>query len=85
MLTTSVTTMSNQKVVSSITSALLKISEELQVHGGGVSLLDFKDGIAYIEFLGACLGCPASSCGLLANFEQRLKTLVPEVKKIVVM
>jgi len=77
--------MENNAVLEDIKSALDEINKEMQLHEGGVALIDFKDGVAYVEFQGACGGCPASACDLTANLEQKLIAAVDEVKKVVVI
>jgi len=77
--------MSDQNIVQKIEAVLAQISQELQLHDGGVSFVEFKNGVAYIEFQGACLGCPASSCGLTANIEQKLKAAVPQIRNIIII
>ncbi len=37
-----------------------KIRPALQAHGGDMRVTDFKDGIVYFDFLGACAGCPSN-------------------------
>ena len=77
--------MSDQNVAQKIATVLAEINRELQLHDGGVTLVEFKDGVAYIEFQGACLGCSASSCGLTANIEQKLKAAVPQIRNVVII
>ena len=77
--------MADEKIILSIKDALKEINKELQLHEGGVALIDFKDGVAYLEFQGSCGGCPASECGVIANLEQKLISAVENVKKVVVL
>jgi len=75
----------NNLNVQNIKKALAEINDELQLHEGAVGLVAFKEGVVYLELKGACIGCPASSCGLFANIEQKLKKAVSEIKKVVVL
>lgn len=77
--------MTKTEIVKTIDKALAEISVQMQLHNGSISLIDFTDGIAYIELEGACAGCPASACGVMANLEQKLKAAVPEVSKVVAL
>jgi Fe/S biogenesis protein NfuA len=52
-------------------------------HGGVISLLDFKDGTAYIHMGGGCQGCSSSSATLKMGVEQRLVEGIEEVEAVV--
>ncbi|MFC1845754.1 NifU family protein [Candidatus Dependentiae bacterium] len=75
----------SKNIVQEIKKVLNAIGKELELHDGGVQFIDFKDGILYLSLDGACIGCPASACGLMANVEQKLKMAVPEIRDVVVL
>ncbi len=52
-------------------------------HGGVISLVDYKDGTAYVQMGGGCQGCGQASATLRQGVEQRIKELVPEVTDVV--
>jgi Fe-S cluster biogenesis protein NfuA len=58
------------------------VAPELEKDGGGVELIDFKGGTAYVRFKGACMGCPMAAMTLGSVVEQALKQKVKEVKAV---
>jgi Fe/S biogenesis protein NfuA len=52
-------------------------------HGGVISLLDFKEGTAYIHMGGGCQGCSSSTATLKLGVEQRLVEGIEEVETVV--
>lgn len=56
-----------------------KINPGVASHGGHVSLLDVKDGRAYIAFGGGCHGCGMASVTLKQGVEVLIKQAVPEI------
>lgn len=51
-------------------------------HGGVVSLVDVREGTAYLQFGGGCQGCAAVSVTLRQGVEQAILGTVPEVTAI---
>jgi Fe-S cluster biogenesis protein NfuA len=54
----------------------------LQADGGDVEFVDYEDGIVKVKLKGACHGCPGAMYTLKNGIEQRIKTVVPEVKSV---
>jgi Fe/S biogenesis protein NfuA len=52
-------------------------------HGGMVSLMDVRDGTAYMRFGGGCQGCAAVDVTLRAGVEAALRQAVPEITAVV--
>ena len=52
-------------------------------HGGMVTLVDVKDGAAYLRFGGGCQGCAAVDVTLKHGVETAIKAAVPEITAIV--
>ncbi|MEP6680885.1 MAG: NifU family protein [Chloroflexota bacterium] len=52
-------------------------------HGGVVSLVDVRDGTAYMRFGGGCQGCAAVDVTLKAGVEAALAQAVPEITAVV--
>lgn len=57
--------------------ALDKVRPMLENDGGGVDLIDAKDGIVTVHLTGACNGCPMANMTLKLGIE---KLLVEEIK-----
>ena len=52
-------------------------------HGGMVSLVDVKDGTAYMRFGGGCQGCAAVDVTLKQGVETAIRAAVPAISAIV--
>jgi Fe/S biogenesis protein NfuA len=68
--------------------AVQKVLEEdinpaVASHGGWVSLLDVKDGVAYVQLGGGCQGCGMADVTLKQGIEVRIRERVPEIREIV--
>ena len=50
-----------------------------RTHGGEITLIGVRDGVAAIRLRGACRGCPASETTLRGRFEKRLREDCPEL------
>lgn len=59
-----------------------EVAPELEMDGGGIELVDFKDGIASVRLKGACMGCPMATMTLGRVVEETLKRKVKEVKSV---
>lgn len=67
-------------VLDRIEHTMNKIRPYIQADGGDVQLVDFKDGIVYVNMLGACAGCMALDDTLTDGIQAILLDEVPEVK-----
>jgi Fe/S biogenesis protein NfuA len=52
-------------------------------HGGMVSLVEVKDGTAFLRLGGGCQGCAAVDVTLRQGVEQAIRSAVPEIRAIV--
>jgi Fe/S biogenesis protein NfuA len=52
-------------------------------HGGMVTLVDVKDGTAYLRFGGGCQGCAAVDVTLKQGVETAIRSAVPSISAIV--
>jgi Fe/S biogenesis protein NfuA len=52
-------------------------------HGGMVTLVDVRDGTAYMRFGGGCQGCAAVDVTLKQGVETAIRTAVPSISAIV--
>lgn len=59
------------------------IAPALAMDGGGISLIDYKNGIVTVQLQGACHGCPGARMTLKMGVEARLKKAIPEIKEVV--
>jgi Fe-S cluster biogenesis protein NfuA len=50
--------------------------------GGDIVYRGFREGVVYLQMLGACSGCPSSSATLKQGIEGLLKYYVPEVTEV---
>lgn len=67
-----------------VKEALVEVQAYARSHGGEIHLVKVsEDGDVGIRFSGTCNGCPLSSVTLKAGVEERLKVLVPGVRKVV--
>ena len=60
-----------------------QINPAIASHGGFVSLLEVKDGTAYVAFGGGCVGCGMVSVTLKQGVETTLTDSVPEITAVV--
>ena len=56
-----------------------QINPGVQTHGGNVTLLEVKEGIAYVELGGGCQGCGMVDVTLKQGIERMLKEQIPEI------
>ena len=60
-----------------------EINPAVRTHGGLVTLLEVKDGAAYIEMGGGCQGCGMKDVTLRQGIESAMKRSVPEITQII--
>jgi Fe/S biogenesis protein NfuA len=53
------------------------------MHGGFVSLKEFKDGVAYVVLGGGCQGCGMAKVTLSQGIDIMIKEGVPEVTEVI--
>lgn len=59
-----------------------RINPGVAAHGGSVTLLDVKDGIAYITFGGGCHGCGMADMTLKQGVAVAIQEAVPEIRQV---
>lgn len=69
-------------VESRIEAALDKIRPYIHRDGGEVWLVKVQDDVAYVQMIGACGGCPASSATLKGGIEAVVRADVPEIRAV---
>ncbi|HZZ63987.1 MAG TPA: NifU family protein [Candidatus Baltobacteraceae bacterium] len=65
-----------------VNAALDKVRPGIQMDGGEVWLIKIEGGIAFVQMLGACGGCPASNVTLKGAIEQVVCADVPEITQV---
>ncbi len=66
-----------------VREAMREVQAYARSHGGDIDLLGVnEEGDVRIRFRGTCVGCPMSSITLRLGVEERLKILVPGVRKV---
>lgn len=67
-----------------VESALTEVQAYAKSHGGSIEVVSVTDeGVLSIRMAGACKGCAVSYFTIKYGVEERLRTLVPGIKKIV--
>ncbi len=59
------------------------INPGIAAHGGYVTLLDFRDRVAYIEMGGGCQGCGLAAVTLTQGIEAAVREALPEIERII--
>ena len=65
-----------------VNAALDKVRPGIAADGGEVWLIKVEEGTAYVQMLGACGGCPASTMTLKGAIEAVVVADVPEVTQV---
>ncbi len=58
------------------------VNPSLANHGGEAVLIDFKDGIVFLELKGGCQGCSMAATTLKEGIETSIRQSVPEVQEV---
>jgi Fe-S cluster biogenesis protein NfuA len=66
-----------------VNAALDKVRPGIAADGGEVWLVKVERGVAYVQMLGACGGCPASMMTLKGAIETIVRADVPEISEVV--
>jgi len=70
----------DEEIYEAVKNNLDKVSTYVGSHGGGISLLGTKDGVAYIELIGSCSGCAMSLMTTKMVVQKELRVLIhPEL------
>lgn len=60
-----------------------EINPAVGTHGGFVTLLDVRDGMAFIQLGGGCQGCGMVDVTLRQGIEVRIREVVPSIREVV--
>jgi len=69
-------------IESRIEAALDRIRPMIRRDGGDVWLIKVDAGVAYVQMIGACGGCPASNATLKGGIEAVVREDVPEIRTV---
>jgi len=71
------------KVVAEIKELLdTRVRPAVAQDGGDITFQGFKDGVVYLQMVGACSGCPSATATLKQGVENLLKHFVPQVSEV---
>jgi Fe/S biogenesis protein NfuA len=59
-----------------------QVNPAVASHGGNISLIEYRDGIAYLQMGGGCQGCGQAAATLKQGVERILRDQVPEIEEI---
>jgi len=66
-----------------VEASLEKVKPMLALDGGGMKLLDIKNGKVFVQLQGACIGCSASNQTIKYGIERQLRMDIhPELEVI---
>jgi len=68
-----------------INKILAKVRPYIQMHGGDVRLVDFKNGIVSLKICGACADCPLAELTYNKMVGTLIKQEVPQIKKVIIV
>lgn len=60
-----------------------QINPAIAAHGGYITLVDLKDGAAYIHMGGGCQGCGMAAVTLRQGVEKMIREAIPTIREIV--
>ena len=64
---------SDEDLFDPVSDSLNKVRPMLQNDGGDMKLLGIKNGVVYVQLVGACHGCPSSGNTLKYGVEKQLR------------
>ena len=73
------------KLEENIKEVLNTLRPYLQNDGGDIEFVEYKDGIVYVRFLGACATCHLLDVTLKEGVELALTTEIPEVIEVIAL
>ena len=73
----------DEDIYNAVKNYIPKVSEYVNSHGGGITLLGAKDGVVYITLIGACSGCSMSLMTTKMVVQKKLRELIhPELQVV---
>ena len=65
-----------------VEAALDEIRPAIRRDGGDVWLVRIAEGVAYVQMIGACGGCPMSNATLKGGIERIVQARCPEITAV---
>jgi len=72
-----------KNIIEKIKTELEDIRPFLNMDGGDIEFIKYKDGYAYVKLSGACAMCGFQDITLKDNIESYLKEEIPELKGVI--
>lgn len=72
-----------KEIIDQIEVILNKIRPYINGEGGDLEFLGYKNGVVYLQMLGACADCGYIDLTLRDGIEEMLKEEIPEVTRVV--
>ncbi len=60
-----------------------QVNPGIAAHGGYITLLDFRERVAYVQMGGGCQGCGLAAVTLSQGIETAVREAIPEIERIV--
>jgi Fe-S cluster biogenesis protein NfuA len=74
---------SDEELRPAVETSLEKVAPMLALDGGGMELLDIKNGKVFVQLQGACVGCGSSGQTIKYGIERQLRMDIhPEIEVI---
>ena len=74
---------SDEELRPAVEASLEKVAPMLALDGGGMELLDIKNGKVFVQLQGACVGCGSSGQTIKYGIEKQLRMDIhPEIEVI---
>lgn len=64
---------SDEDLKPAVNNSLNKVRPTLALDGGGIELIDIKNGVVYVQLQGGCVGCSSSGTTLKYTVEKQLQ------------
>lgn len=62
-----------------------KVRPELAQHSGDIEVVEYKDDVLKVRFLGKCSHCPSAYVTLESTVATALQEEIPEIKEVVLV
>ncbi len=75
--------MTYEHIIKKIEDLLQELRPTIQMDGGDIEFVSFKDGIVSLRLHGACVNCPLSLYTVKLGIEERLKEHIPDIQEVI--
>lgn len=62
-----------------------KVRPALGEHSGDIAIVDLKDGVLKVRFLGQCSNCPSANLTLESVVKSEIEAALPEIKDVILV